>query len=243
MPVYSDREQLKHRPDGDRWVDIDDIEFFALGNTDRVAEGEEPPPQTYPDPVTDPQKSLKAATDVAVSRRLSPTTPKERIVVTNGEVVVQSEHGQTILKRMQYMDVPQSGALVTNALPLSPEGMRPQTEVARIAGHWQEVIRTAIFRFGPGRPCDYHYHDGDEYWFVFRGHFTLRFRGEDHWMTPGSILAAGMGEEHGALAPEETFEGIGFATQLEGQKRDGHLWCPIHGEPVPVRQQQTASMA
>ena len=133
------------------------------------------------------------------------------------------------------IDVPESGGIIRNNLNPGPEGHRGQTEIARISGHWSEVLRTAIFTFGPGRPCDYHYHDGDEYWFVFRGHFTLKYQGEDVPFRPGMILAAGMGEEHGVVDPDETFEGIGFATQLEGEGRDGHLWRNVHGDPVPTR--------
>ena len=32
-----------------------------------------------------------------------------------------------------------------------------------------------------------------------------------------------MGYEHGAVQPEEHFEAVVIATQLEGQLRDGHL--------------------
>lgn len=238
MPVYPNREALKNRPASDSWVDIDDYEIFSLGNSDRIAEGEEPTPTDYPDPVTDGEASLHATHDIADTRRLLPTTPNERIVVLSGDAVFESVDARVTLKRMQWIDVPPSGALVRSAMIPGPEGIRPQVEVARIAGHWSEAIRTAIFKFGPGRPCDYHYHDGDEYWFVFRGHFTLTFRGEDHEMRPGAMLAAGFGEEHGVVDPPETLEGVGFATQLEGQKRDGHLWQAVHGIPVPIRQQQ-----
>jgi mannose-6-phosphate isomerase-like protein (cupin superfamily) len=237
VPIYGDRTALKNRPASESWVEIDDIEFFALGNSDRIAEGEEPVPTSYPDPINDAEASLHAAHDIAMARRVIPTSPQERLVVVSGQAVVETENARVTLNKMQWIDVPASGAIVRNALVPGPEGHRGQVEVARIAGHWSEALRTAIFRFGPGRPCDYHYHDGDEYWFVFRGHFTLRYQGEDHQMRPGMILAAGMGEEHGAVAPEEVFEGIGFATQLEGQERDGHLWRAQHGEPLATRGQ------
>ena len=37
MPLYATREELKNRPASEAWVDIDDVEFFTLGNADRVA--------------------------------------------------------------------------------------------------------------------------------------------------------------------------------------------------------------
>ncbi|MFC6357102.1 cupin domain-containing protein [Luethyella okanaganae] len=235
MPLYANRQELKNRPESESWVDIDDVEFFTLGNADRLAEGEEPPASRWPDPIDDAEASLHTTHDIPVARRIVPTTPKERIIVVSGEAYVETETARATLKKMQWIDVPAGGAIVRNALNPGPEGHRGQVEIARIAGRWGEAVRTAIFTFGPGRPCDYHYHDGDEYWFVFRGHFTLRYRGQDHEVQPGAILAAGMGEEHGVVDPSETFEGIGFATQLEGRKRDGHLWRAVHGEPVETR--------
>jgi mannose-6-phosphate isomerase-like protein (cupin superfamily) len=104
-----------------------------------------------------------------------------------------------------------------------------------VAGHWQQAIRTEIFRFYPERPLDYHFHDGDEYWFVHRGHFTLEYADREYPMGPGGMLAAGMGYEHGAQHPEELFEGVAIATQLEGTGRDGHLLREVHGDPVPGR--------
>ena len=92
-------------------------------------------------------------------------------------------------------------------------------EVVRVAGRWKDTVRMEICLFTPDLVCDYHFHDSDEYWFVFRGHFTLKYRGEDVEFKPGMILAAGMGEEHGVVDPPEVFEGIGFATQLEGKAK------------------------
>jgi mannose-6-phosphate isomerase-like protein (cupin superfamily) len=236
VPIFSNREALRNRPESDAWVDVDDFEIFSLGNSDRIAEREESAPTSFPDPIEDAEACLHEAHDVAIARRLVPATPQERIVVLSGEVVFESESSRVTLKRAQWIDVPQSGALVRSAMIPGPEGHRPQVEVARIAGHWSEALRTAIFKFGPGRPCDYHYHDGDEYWFLFRGRLTMHLEGVDHEMGPGSVMAAGFGEEHGVVNPQETFEGVGFATQLEGQKRDGHLWRAVHGVPEPIRQ-------
>jgi len=238
VPVYASREALRNRPEKDSWVEVDDFEIFTLGNTDRISEREEPPPASFPDPVEDAEACLHEAHDIAMARRVVPATPRERLVVLSGEVTFESESSRVTLKRAQWIDVPPSGGLVRTAMIPGPEGHRPQVEVARIAGHWSEALRTAIFRFGPGRPCDFHYHDGDEYWFVFRGRLTLRLEDEDYEMGPGSVLAAGYGEEHGVLDPQETFEGVGFATALEGQKRDGHLWRAVHGVPEPIRQLQ-----
>jgi hypothetical protein len=71
---------------------------------------------------------------------------------------------------------------------------------------------------------------------VFRGHFTLNYDDNKYAMRPGLMLAAGMGFEHGSLAPEEHFEAIVMAMGLQGQKRDGHLNREMHGDPVKQRE-------
>ena len=85
VPLYADRQELKNRPERQSWVDIDDVEFFTLGNADREAQGEEPPPTQWPDPVSDPEASLHTTHNIPVARRIVPTTPKERLVVVAGE--------------------------------------------------------------------------------------------------------------------------------------------------------------
>jgi mannose-6-phosphate isomerase-like protein (cupin superfamily) len=77
---------------------------------------------------------------------------------------------------------------------------------------------------------------------VFRGHFTLNYDGNEYELRPGLMLAAGMGFEHGSLAPEEHFEAVVMATQLEGEKRDGHLVRDLHGEPVKNREVPDSAM-
>jgi mannose-6-phosphate isomerase-like protein (cupin superfamily) len=155
--------------------------------------------------------------------------------VLHGEVTVECEFGRFTLKRRDFVEIPQSGAKVTNA-------GNSTAELARIAGHWQQVIRNEICLFRPDRPCDYHYHDSDEYWMVFRGHFTLNYDGKEYELRPGLLLAAGMGFEHGAVAPEEHFEAVVIATQLEGQQRDGHLVRDLHGDPVKHREVPESAM-
>jgi mannose-6-phosphate isomerase-like protein (cupin superfamily) len=222
MPIYT-REMLQTQKLP--WVDIDDYEFFVLGRTPGharpaanggPANGHTPFWGTYqlaPDPTF---------------RELKPTTPRERVIVLHGEVSVESELGRFTLKRRDFVEIPQSGARVTNIGTSS-------AELARIAGHWTQVIRNEICLFRPDKPCDYHFHDGDEYWMVFRGHFTLNYDGKKYDMRPGLMMAAGMGFEHGSVNPEEHFEAVVMAMGLEGQKRDGHLNREMHGEPVKNR--------
>jgi hypothetical protein len=56
-------------------------------------------------------------------------------------------------------------------------------------------------------------------------------------MLPGPearSAAAGLGDD-GVLDPQKVFEGAGFTTQLEGQRRGGHPRRTVHATPVSIR--------
>ena len=230
MPVYTSREALKTKKLP--WIQVDDYEFIYLNR----------PGMTQAHSTAQAQAAGHSAVWSAPQARrdpteivITPTSPKERLVVLVGEAHVESAHGRVTLKRRDWLDIPPTGAKVTNISSSS-------VELVRIAGTWEEAIRTEIFQFRPDKPCDYHYHDGDEYWFVFRGNFTLNYDDSEYKMGPGMMLAAGMGYEHGSLNPEQHFEGVGFATQLEGLGRDGHLLRELHGDPVKNRDVPASAM-
>lgn len=229
MPIYT-RETLKSEKLP--WVDIDDFEFFVLG---RPPANARPVAQASKGNGHTPYWGTATQAPEPFSRELKPTFPRERLVVLHGEVTVESELGRFTLKRRDFVEVPQTGMKVTNAGNSS-------AELARIAGRWKQVIRNEICLFRPDRPCDYHYHDSDEYWMVFRGHFTLNYDDKEYELRPGLMLAAGMGFEHGSVAPEEHFEAVVMATQLEGEKRDGHLVRDLHGDPVKNREVPDSAM-
>ena len=128
--------------------------------------------------------------------------------MVSGQVQVETETGRVTLHKRDYFDIPASGATITN----SGQSM---AELVRVMGHWDHTVRNEICMFRPENPCDYHYHDGDEYWVIFRGHFTLDYNGMRIPVGPGDLLAAGKGIPHGALAPEETMNGIVMAMPLE----------------------------
>lgn len=222
MPIYT-RETL--RTDRLPWIEIDDFEFFVLGRvmvnnghaTAPTGDGHTPYWGYYQD------RPLPA------SRRITPEHPKDRVVVIGGQVQVESEHGRFTLNKRDYYDVPASGATLSNA-------GSSMAEVARVQGHWDHTIRSEICLFQPGNPCDYHYHDGDEHWIVFRGHFTLDYHGLKVPMRPGMMMAAGKGYEHGVLDPEEQFQAIVLAMPLEDRRRDGHLNRERNGGPTPGRE-------
>lgn len=220
MPIYS-RETLKtHRLP---WVLVEDFDFIVLGR--------------HEDSAAVPRASAgdheefwghDQAAPLPTSKQFVPGHDRERLVVISGEVAAQSDQGRVTMRKRDWIDVPSGGVTVTNQAGT-------HAEIAWIAGTWDESVRTEICLFKPGHPCDYHFHDGDEYWFVFRGHFTLTYNGADYAMRPGLMLAAGMGYEHGVPVPEELFQAVVFATGLEGAQRDGHLTRELHGDPQSAR--------
>ncbi|MFC6357097.1 hypothetical protein [Luethyella okanaganae] len=221
MPIYT-REtlQTERLP----WVEIHDFEFHHLGRT-MVTNNHS---ITADESGHVPYWGYYQDRPLQASIRLQPTTAKDRITVVSGQVQVESEHGRVTLHKRDYFDIPATGATITN----SGQSM---AEFVRVMGDWDHTVRNEICMFRPGNPCDYHYHDGDEYWLVFRGHFTLDYNGLKVPVGPGELLAAGKGFAHGALDPEEAMNAIVMAMPLEDGKRDGHLNHGNQGEPTPGR--------
>lgn len=218
MPIFT-RETLKSEKLP--WVEIDDFEFIHLGRV-----------MVMNNHSVQPDASGHVAywgyyqdRPLPASVRIEPTTPKDRITVVSGQVQVETESGRVTLHKRDYFDIPASGATVTN----SGQSM---AELVRVMGHWDHTVRNEICMFRPENPCDYHYHDGDEYWVIFRGHFTLDYNGMRIPVGPGDLLAAGKGIAHGALAPEEAMNAIVMAMPLEDGKRDGHLNHRNQGDPT-----------
>jgi mannose-6-phosphate isomerase-like protein (cupin superfamily) len=222
MPIYTHESLQTNRLP---WVEIDDFEFFHLGRV--MVLGHQPTASEGDGHV--PYWGYYQDRPLPTSRRIEPTRPKDRVVVISGEVQVESDHGRFRLHKRDYYDVPSSGATLTNI-------GSSMAELARIEGHWDHTIRSEIAMFQPGNPCDYHYHDGDEYWVVFRGYFDLDYHGLKVPVKPGELLAFGKGYEHGLLDPEEVMQTIVLAMPLEDRRRDGHLNRERNGDPVPGRE-------
>jgi mannose-6-phosphate isomerase-like protein (cupin superfamily) len=222
MPIYT-RETLQ--TEKLPWVEIDDFETFSLGRV-MVLNNHSVEPRSDG---SLPYWGYYQDSPLPSSRRIEKTHPKQRITVLSGDVQAESSAGRVTLHKRDYFDIPDEGATLTNV-------GTSMAEVGHVLGHWKGTIRNEICMFQPGNPCDYHYHDGDEYWVIFRGHFTLDYNGRKVPVGPGTLMAAGKGYEHGALDPEETMNGIVMAMPLEDQERDGHLNRENNGEPVPGRE-------
>jgi mannose-6-phosphate isomerase-like protein (cupin superfamily) len=72
-----------------------------------------------------------------------------------------------------------------------------------------------------------HFHDADEYWFVFEGCARVMSEGQEYIIGPGDILVTKMGDEHEIL---EILDGplraFWVEDELRGRKRPGHLHRP-----------------
>lgn len=222
MPIYTQETlQTARLP----WVEIEDFETFFL-NRVMISNGHQ---------MTDdgsghvPHWGWYQDNPMAFSREIVPTRPKDRIIVLSGEVQVTSEHGRFTLNRRDYYDIPASGAKLVN----SGESM---AELARIQGHWEHTVRQEICMFDADNPCDIHYHDGDEYWMVFRGHFNIDYNGLKVPTRSGELLVFGKGYEHGIEELDEAMQAVVMAMPLEDRKRDGHLNREVHGDPSPGRE-------
>lgn len=222
MPIYT-REQLQNErlP----WVEIEDFEFFHLGRV-MVSNGHALTADTTGHV---PYWGYYQDRPLPFSREIVPTRPKDRIIVIGGDVQVTSEHGRFTLHKRDYYDIPASGAVIANT-------GQSMAELVRIEGSWEQTIRSEICMFQPGNPCDLHYHDGDEYWVVFRGHFNIDYDSLKIPTGPGELLAFGKGYEHGLMDIDEVMQAIVMAMPLEDQKRDGHLNRERQGDPVPGRE-------
>lgn len=206
MPIYDNDTLGAEALD---WVEVEGYEFFPLSRGD--ADRAESKGHSYPH-----------------QRLIEPRAAKDRIIVLTGEVSAILDGARVTLKRGDWVDVPATGLTILNRATT-------QAEMGWIWGHWGHAERISIALYTPEFPTKYHYHDSDEYWFVFRGNVTLKYHDRHYAVRPGLMLAAGKGYEHGVPEPEQAFEAIIFATQLSGDKRKGLLQRSIDGDPHPDR--------
>jgi mannose-6-phosphate isomerase-like protein (cupin superfamily) len=219
MPIYSREEFLaEERPD---WVEVTDWTFHYIERIKKGA-GRAGAENAYWGTSSDNPRP----TEITVM----PRDKRDRIVVTDGEVIIEAEGARFHMSRRDYFDVPPSGLKVSSTGYTS-------AELVHISGKWDQIIRTEICAFGPKVPCDYHYHDGEEYWITTRGHYTLQYDDTDYPMVPNMLFAARYGHEHGIESLTEDMRAVVLGTGLHGENRDGHLVREKHGAPERVGDQ------
>jgi mannose-6-phosphate isomerase-like protein (cupin superfamily) len=88
---------------------------------------------------------------------------------------------------------------------------------------WSDVTSTGTFRIQPGQTFDRHYHDCDEYWFIFEGRAVIEIDEERYTVEPGDIVCTEIGREHDFLQVLESVSGFWFEAVLKPGGRAGHL--------------------
>src|SRR5437879_288585 len=102
---------------------------------------------------------------------------------------------------------------------------------------WLKASAFGQFRVPKGNPAafDLHYHDADEICFIIEGRARILTEGNEFTVGPGDLVCTGMGDEHHVLEVYEDLVGFYLESELEGQKRRGHLHREEHGNPIPQR--------
>lgn len=102
---------------------------------------------------------------------------------------------------------------------------------------WLKASAYGLFYVPKGNPADFdlHYHDANEIWFIVEGRARILTEGVDYEVGKGDLVCTGMGDEHDVLEVYEDLVGFYLESELEGQKRMGHLHRDEHGVPVPQR--------
>jgi mannose-6-phosphate isomerase-like protein (cupin superfamily) len=102
--------------------------------------------------------------------------------------------------------------------------------VVRTTGDRPEWLKWSGFGLGvidDPSVVERHFHDADEYWFVFEGRARVMSEGQEYVIGPGDILVTKMGDEHEIL---EILDGplraFWVEDELRGRKRPGHLHRP-----------------
>jgi mannose-6-phosphate isomerase-like protein (cupin superfamily) len=100
---------------------------------------------------------------------------------------------------------------------------------------WLSASTFGVFRVKKGGEVELHYHDADEIWYIVEGRARVVSEGREYDVGPGDMLCTGMGDEHGTVEVTEDILGFFLETNLEGQRRKGHLHREADGVPVPRR--------
>lgn|GEM_PF-1213558 len=156
------------------------------------------------------------------------SSESQLLMVLNGAVSVKSARCRVTLERRDWIEVPEEGldlVVIRNAKVF-------QTELLSVSGTWADVNICTIFQYRPERDLEMHFHDYNEYWFIYRGEFDAAFADETRRLRPGDMLAIPAGIEHGTRdVLAGVIEGVGFSTTRIAQRRNGHLHRDSDGEP------------
>lgn len=178
------------------------------------------------------------------SASLAPTGAKEEIVVCEGAVRVEATGIEIRLDTGGKLDLDDPHRPSVRLRAVGGPAL-----VFHASGRWESVTSSGIFPVFAGDPpanqtphdypksttFDNHYHDCDEYWIFFAGRCRAVSEGKFYDVGPGDCVVTGMGWHHDVqcMLGDGGAAAIWFEGTLEGQKRVGHLWEPVHGRAEP----------
>ena len=181
------------------------------------------------------------------SHTLERRHPRERLLVTDGRVLLRAGTSAMVLRTGQFHDL--SGALDEYTITVTTG----TAEAIALSGTWgDEIAGCGVWTLenmanatDSGDPVSYpkhtrmdsHYHDYDEYWFILDGRATAVVSEETFEVAPGDCIAIGTGHHHDMPDVQSPMRGAFFETTLLREKRLGHLWEHTHGKakPDPVK--------
>jgi mannose-6-phosphate isomerase-like protein (cupin superfamily) len=100
---------------------------------------------------------------------------------------------------------------------------------------WCNITSAGTFRVSRDGAFDNHYHDYDEYWFIYQGRALVRSEGVDYLVEPGDIVLTQAGEDHDFVEVYEDIEGFWLEDAAPAGGRIGHLHhteADAQGHPV-----------
>jgi mannose-6-phosphate isomerase-like protein (cupin superfamily) len=88
---------------------------------------------------------------------------------------------------------------------------------------WSSLTALGVYTARLGSSCENHYHDNDEYWLVLEGRVRAESEGQEYLLGPGDCLCTERGQWHRYTEVFEEARWVVIATELQGEKRAGHL--------------------
>ncbi len=88
---------------------------------------------------------------------------------------------------------------------------------------WSDATSAGLARIPRNGRSDRHFHDCNEYWFVFAGKARVVSEGREYYVQRGDILFTAAGDEHDVLEVYEDLELVWFEDATPRGGRAGHL--------------------
>jgi mannose-6-phosphate isomerase-like protein (cupin superfamily) len=88
---------------------------------------------------------------------------------------------------------------------------------------WSDATSAGLAKIPVGGHFDRHFHDCNEYWFVFAGKAKVVSEETEYYLQRGDILCTRAGDEHDILEVYEDLELVWYEDATPSGGRTGHL--------------------